>query len=217
MQRARKESQIDCVGGRVMRRTSWAVLFVVCAAAVASIAAAPAPQGSGYHLLKKLTLGGDGGWDYLSTDPMSHRLFISRGTHIMVVDADGNVVGDIPNVQGTHGAQIVNEFSRGFSSNGRSNSVTIFDLKTLATINEVKLPMADGPDGFAYDPASKNVFVFNARSQMAPASMPRPAKWQEPSPSRASRKLQPPTVWATCSSTSRIRRSFRNSIRKNSK
>lgn len=150
-----------------MRKTRWAVLLVVCAAAIATIAAAPAPQGSGYHLLKKLTLGGEGGWDYLSADPASHRLFISRGNRIQVVDADGNSVGEIPNVQGTHGAQIVDEFNRGFSSNGRSNSVTIFDLKTLATISETKLPMADGPDGFMYDPASKNVFVFNARSHDA--------------------------------------------------
>jgi DNA-binding beta-propeller fold protein YncE len=147
-----------------MRRTSGVVLFLVCAAAIVTFAAVPAPQGSGYHLLKKVTLGGEGGWDYLSADPATHRVFISRGTHIMVVDADGNVVGDIPNVVGTHGAVIVNEFGRGFSSNGRSNSVTIFDLKTLATISEVKLPGADGPDGFLYDPASKRVFVFNARS-----------------------------------------------------
>lgn len=152
-----------------MRKTTWATLFLASAVAVATIAAAPAPQGSGYRLLKKLTLGGEGGWDYLSADPVSHRLFISRGTHIMVVDADGNVVGDIPNLQGTHGAQIVNEIGRGFSSNGRSNSVTIFDLKTLAPINEVKLPAADGPDGFMYDPASNSVFVFNARSKDATA------------------------------------------------
>jgi DNA-binding beta-propeller fold protein YncE len=152
-----------------MRKTSWAVLFFFCAAAMATLAASPAPQNSGYHLLKKLTLGGEGGWDYLSADPTSHRLFISRGTHIMVVDADGNVVGDVPNVQGTHGAAIVNEFNRGFSSNGRANSVTIFDLKTLAPISEVKLPMADGPDGYLYDPASKSVFVFNARSHDATA------------------------------------------------
>src|SRR5690348_2126736 len=128
------------MAGERMRKTSWTVLFLVCAAALATLAAAPAPQGSGYHMLKKVVLGGEGGWDYLSTDTVSHRLFISRGTHIMVVDADGNIVGDIPNVQGTHGAQIVNEFGRGYSSNGRSNSVTIFDLKTLAVINEVKLP-----------------------------------------------------------------------------
>jgi DNA-binding beta-propeller fold protein YncE len=152
-----------------MRKTSWAAMFLVCAATIATLAATPAPQGSGYHMLKKVVLGGEGGWDYLSVDSVSHRLFISRGTHIMVVDADGNTVGDIPNLQGTHGAQIVNEFGRGFSSNGRSNSVTIFDLKTLAPINEVKLPAADGPDGFLYDPASKNVFVFNARSHDATA------------------------------------------------
>ena len=75
-----------------MRKAIWAVLFTVGAAAMMTVAAAPAPQGSGYHLLKKLTLGGDGGWDYLSADPTSHRLFISRGTHIMVVDMDGAVV-----------------------------------------------------------------------------------------------------------------------------
>jgi DNA-binding beta-propeller fold protein YncE len=154
---------------KLMPKTSWAALFLICAAAFATLAAPPAPQGSGYHLLKKLTLGGEGGWDYLTADPVSHRLFISRGTHIMVVDADGTVVGDVPNVQGTHGAVVVNEFGRGFSSNGRANSVTIFDLKTLATISEVKLPAADGPDGFLYDPASKSVFVFNARSHDATA------------------------------------------------
>src|SRR6202162_505323 len=156
--------------GELMRKTSWAALFLVCAAAFATLAAAPAPQGSGYHQLKKLTLGGEGGWGYPSADPVSHRLFISRGTHIMVVDADGTVVGDIPNLQGTHGAQLVPELGRGFSSNGRSNSVTIFDLKTLAPISEVKLLAADGPDGFMYDPASKNVFVFNARSHDATRS-----------------------------------------------
>ena len=120
-----------------MRRTSWAILFLVCSAGFVTFAAVPAPPGSGYHLLKKVTLGGEGGWDYLNADPVSHRVFLSRGTHIMVVDADGKVVGDIPNLKGTHGAEIVNEFGRGFSSNGGSNSVTIFDLKTLATISEI--------------------------------------------------------------------------------
>jgi DNA-binding beta-propeller fold protein YncE len=131
--------------------------------------AAPVPQDSGYHLLKKVTLGGEGGWDYLTADPATHRVFISRGTHIMVVDSDGKVVGDIPDVQGTHGAAVVTDVGHGFSSNGRSNSVTIFDLKTLATIREVKLPAADGPDGYLYDPGSKRVFTFNARSKDATA------------------------------------------------
>jgi len=149
-----------------MSKTKWG-LAVLCVAGWAGwMAAAPAtPQ---YHLVKKVTLGGEGGWDYLSADPMTHRVFISRGTHIMVVDAEGKVVGDIPNVDGTHGAALVPELGRGFSSNGRSNSVTIFDLKTMATIKEVKL-QADGPDGFLYDPATKRVFTFNARSKDASA------------------------------------------------
>lgn len=148
-----------------MKRTHGILLFV-CIAVLVSLGAA-VPAATEYHLLKKVTLGGEGGWDYLSADPTTHHVFISRGTHIMVVDSDGKVVGDVPNVDGTHGAAIVTEEGRGFSSNGRSNSVTIFDLKTLATIKEVKLPMADGPDGFLYDPGSKRVFVFNARSKDA--------------------------------------------------
>lgn len=149
-----------------MSKAKWGLLVCCVAAWSGWMAAAPAtPQ---YHLLKKVTLGGEGGWDYLSADPMTHRVFISRGTHIMVVDAEGKVVGDIPNVDGTHGAALVPELNRGFSSNGRANSVTIFDLKTLATIKEVKL-QADGPDGFLYDPATKRVFTFNARSKDASA------------------------------------------------
>ena len=150
-----------------MNRTIW-VLFLVTVAVFMNLGARM-PGASEYHLLKKVTLGGEGGWDYLSADPTTHRVFISRGTHIMVVDSDGKVVGDVPHVEGTHGAAIVTDFGRGFSSNGRSNSVTIFDLKTLATIQEVKLPAADGPDGYLYDPASKRVFTFNARSKDATA------------------------------------------------
>jgi DNA-binding beta-propeller fold protein YncE len=134
-----------------------------------SLGSHAAPQGAGYHLVKKIVLGGPGGWDYLSADPVSHHVFISRGTHIMVLNPDGSVAGDIPNLMGTHGAAIVPEFGRGFSSNGGSNSVTIFDLKTLATTGEVKLTDAMGPDGFLYDSASKRVFTFNGRSNNATA------------------------------------------------
>lgn len=132
--------------------------------------AKPAPQsasGSGYQLMKKVTLGGMGGWDYINADPVSHRVFISRGNHVMVVGADGNVVGDIPDLMGTHGAAIADEFNHGFTSNGGSNSVTMFDLKTLAVIKEIKLPDAVGPDGYIYDSASKRVFTFNGRSNNA--------------------------------------------------
>jgi len=154
------------------------VLGLFCSACLAasclllsSIGIHAAPQGSGssYHLVKKVTLGGVGGWDYLNADPVSHRVFLSRGTHVMVVDPDGKVVGDIPNLMGTHGAAIVNEFGHGFTSNGGSNSVTMFDLKTLATISDIKMPDAMGPDGYIYDPSSKRVFTFNGRSNNATA------------------------------------------------
>jgi hypothetical protein len=151
------------------------LLSIVCLLALSLLVfssrspAAPQSSGSGYHLLKKVVLGGMGGWDYLSADPVSHRVFISRGNHVMVVDAEGNVVGDIPNLMGTHGAAIASEFNHGFTSNGGSNSVTMFDLKTLATISDIKLPDAMGPDGYIYDPASKRVFTFNGRSNNATA------------------------------------------------
>jgi YVTN family beta-propeller protein len=149
-----------------MRRTLCALLLCVgCAAFV--LYALAAPQGSGYHLVKRVVLGGEGGWDYVNADPDTHRVYISRGTHIMVVDPDGKVVGDLPNLKGTHGAALVPDLNRGYSSNGQSNSVTIFDLKTLHVIKEVPLPAAQGPDGYLYDPTSKRVFVFNARSQDA--------------------------------------------------
>ena len=149
-----------------MRRTFWATVLICGTAAFAACSLAAA-QDTGYHLVKKVVLGGEGGWDYVNADPTTHRVFISRGSHIMVVDPEGTVVGDIPNLRGTHGAALVPELNRGFSSNGQSNSVTIFDLKTLQVIKEVPLPSAQGPDGYLYDPASKRIFVFNARSQDA--------------------------------------------------
>jgi hypothetical protein len=86
---------------------------------------------SGYHLIKKVKLGGEGGWDYLTVDSASRRLFISRGTHVMVVDADeGKVVGDIPNTQGVHGIALVPDMNKGFTSNGKTATSTIFDMKT---------------------------------------------------------------------------------------
>jgi DNA-binding beta-propeller fold protein YncE len=149
-----------------MRKTFWTLLIAISGSTALALCVLAAPQSSGYHLLKKVTLGGEGGWDYLNVDSDSHHAFISHGTHVMVVDADGNVVGDIANLKGTHGAAIAPEFNHGFTSNGQSNSVTMFDLKTLQTIKEIPLP-AMGPDGYLYDPASKRVFTFNARSQDA--------------------------------------------------
>lgn len=119
-----------------------------------------AATSSNYHLMKKVPLSGTGGWDYLTVDGAARRLYITHATQVIVVDADSlEVVGNIPGLAGVHGVAIASEFGRGFITNGGSNSVTIFDLKTLAKIAEVKV--GNKPDAVVYDPASKRVFAMN--------------------------------------------------------
>ena len=118
---------------------------------------------SGYHLLKKVPLGGEGGWDYLAFDSPTRRLFISRSTKVVVLNVDtGTVSGEIPNTDGVHGIAFAPEFDRGFTSNGRAGTVTIFDLQSLQVIGSAKTGM--NPDAIVYDPASKRVFTMNGRS-----------------------------------------------------
>lgn len=124
---------------------------------------------SGYHVIKTYKLGGEGGWDYLTLDPDARHLFISRGTHVIVIDADsGAPVGEIPDTPGVHGIALAPEFNRGFTSNGREGTVSIFDLKTLKVIAKVK-DVGENPDAILYDPATKRVFTFNGRSHNSTA------------------------------------------------
>ena len=119
---------------------------------------------SGYHVVKTYKLGGEGGWDYLNLDSASRRLYISRATHVIVIDADsGKPVGDIPDTPGVHGIALAPELGRGFVSNGREGTVTIFDIDSLKLIAKVKV--GDNPDAILYDPATKRVFTFNGKSQ----------------------------------------------------
>jgi len=151
-----------------MKRVALATLAVLSAAS--SVASAQA--GSNYHVSKRVVLGGDTGWDYLLADTAGHRLYVSHGTHVVVLDLDNlNVVGDIPNTNGVHGIVVVPSAGRGFTSNGRDTSVTIFDLKTLATISTVKVTGAN-PDAIMFDPASGRVFTFNGRGANATAIDP---------------------------------------------
>src|SRR6266481_3829593 len=123
---------------------------------------------SGYHVTKTYKLGGEGGWDYLTVDSKARRVYISRGTHVMVVDADtGAVVGDVPNTNGVHGIAIAPDFAKGFISDGRDATVTIFDIKTLKVLGTA--PTGKNPDAIVYDPASKRVFAFNGSSKDATA------------------------------------------------
>ncbi|CAN5458338.1 hypothetical protein BH11ARM1_BH11ARM1_04090 [soil metagenome] len=123
----------------------------------------PASSVPSFAVLQKIPIGGDGGWDYLTMDSDSHRLFISRGSHVMVLDVKtGKIVGDIPDTSGVHGIAIAAKAGKGYTSNGRDNSVTVFDLKTYATLKTIKV--GDRPDAIAFDPVSQRVFTFNGGS-----------------------------------------------------
>jgi DNA-binding beta-propeller fold protein YncE len=137
------------------------IYFGLLLSLFAVVHAQPSP---GYHLLKKFILGGEGGWDLLAFDSKANRLYISRGTHVMVVDPDsGAIVGDIPNTPRVHGIALAPEFGKGFTTNGGDATVTIFDLKTLKTLGQVKV--GQNPDAIVYDPTSKRIFVFNGNSK----------------------------------------------------
>lgn len=123
-------------------------------------------QAPGYKVAKKFELGGEGGWDYLTVDNASRRIFVSRSTRVMVVDADsGKLLAEISDTPGVHGIAVANDLGRGFISAGRANSVTIFDLKTLAVIS--KVAVGQNPDSILYEPSSHRIFTFNGRSNDA--------------------------------------------------
>jgi DNA-binding beta-propeller fold protein YncE len=135
-----------------------AMLVAVVSALV--VAAAP----TGYHVIERIAVGGEGGWDYLTVDSGGRRLYISHGTHVVVADLDTNkIVGDIPDTPGVHGIAIAPELGRGFISNGRANTVTIFDLKTRNVLG--KPATGENPDSIRYDASSGRVFTFNGRSK----------------------------------------------------
>jgi len=115
--------------------------------------------GSQYHLANEYKLGGAGGWDYLAIDSSKHRLFISRGNRIMVVDTQtGILLTEIPGIQRSHGIALAPEFNKGFATDG-AGSVLIFDYTTLKQIDSVKTDK--GSDGVIYDPSSKRIFAMN--------------------------------------------------------
>ena len=124
---------------------------------------------SGYHRVQKITIGGEGGWDYLIADGVSGRVYVSHGTEVDVVDTKtSQIVGKITDLKGVHGIALAPEFGRGFISNGQAGTVTMFDLKTLNRIGQ-DVPAGKNPDAIIYDPASKRVFAFNGRSSDATA------------------------------------------------
>ena len=145
-----------------MKRYFTMCTTLLCLFATASLAAPP----SGYHIIKKVTVPGTGGWDYVTVDEAARRVYIAHATQVEVLDADSlELVGTIPNTPGVHGVAIASEFGRGFITAGKSDSVIIFDLKTLKKLDEVRV--GKKPDAIIYDPATKHVFVMNGESDSA--------------------------------------------------
>ncbi len=121
--------------------------------------------------VRKIALGGEGGWDYLTVDPAARRLYVSRGTRVVVMDIDKEaVVGEMADTPGVHGVAVVPDLNRGFTSNGGDDSVTAFDLKTLKATGKIKV--GGRPDAIHYDPAANRVFTFNHGSKDATAIDP---------------------------------------------
>jgi DNA-binding beta-propeller fold protein YncE len=117
-----------------------------------------------YKVFATWKLGGDGGWDYLTVDGDNHRLFVARATRVMVVDTDsGKLLFEIPDTPGVHGIALVPELGQGFTSNGREDMVSVFDLKSLKVLKKIKVGTV--PDAIIYDPFSKRIFTFNAKSR----------------------------------------------------
>ena len=152
-----------------MKSKFGSILLLVIAIAAGFVLSPSANAGpSGYHLVKTIPLVGNGGWDYLTMDSVSRRLFVARGTHVTVVNVDsGKVVGDIPNLNGIHGVAIDHKTGHGFISDGRSNLVAVFSLSSLRKVGEI--PVGQGPDAIIFDPATSRVFTFDGKGKTATA------------------------------------------------
>ena len=129
-------------------------------------AADPIPPELKYRVIRRIPLKGDTGWDYLTVDEKARRLYVTRGTFVSVHDADsGEAVGEIADTPGVHGVALAPALGQGYISNGRDNSVTVFDLRTRAVTK--KLPAGENPDALVFEPVTSRVFVFNGRSKNA--------------------------------------------------
>jgi DNA-binding beta-propeller fold protein YncE len=143
---------------RFYRNLCLTLLLLALAGALAQ-----AQKPSGYEVSRRITLGGEGGWDYLTLDAEARRLYVARATRVLVIDADsGKAVGEIPDTIGVHGVALIHKLGRGITSNGKDDSATLFDLKTLAPIAKVKT--GSKPDALLFDTFSGLVFTFNGKS-----------------------------------------------------
>ena len=142
-----------------MKRISGFLYVLLSLIAVNKAVAQP----TNIHLLTTFHIGGAGGWDYLSLQPNSNKLFVSHGTQVNVVDkATGDSIAVIPNTMGIHGIAFVPGLNKGYTSNGRLNSLTVFNLNTNAVITQI--PVGQNPDAIIYDSYSKRIITCEGRS-----------------------------------------------------
>jgi YVTN family beta-propeller protein len=142
------------------RTALFAALLLSVAAPSVALAQGP------YHLIKQWKIGGEGGWDYITADPAAHRLYVTHGSRVEVLDSgSGKAIGAIAGLQGTHGVALDPAGKYGYISDGRANAVVVFDRKTLKTVTSI--PAGTNPDGIAYEPVTKTVWAFNGRSNNA--------------------------------------------------
>ena len=144
-------------------KTSFRSLF--CTSWFSLALAASGAEGP-YHLVKEIPVGGQGGWDYLYADSAAQRLYVSHATKVVVIDlSKDEVVGEVSDTPGVHGIAVAPALQRGFSSNGRENKVSVFDLKTLQTSK--KVDTGENPDAILFEPKHSEVYAFNGRSHSA--------------------------------------------------
>jgi DNA-binding beta-propeller fold protein YncE len=140
---------------------AFALLLGVAGTAVPAAAQTPT-----YRFIREIPVGGEGGWDYLAEDPPAHRLYVSHGTSIVVIDAErGAVIGHIDSLPGVHGFAVAPELGLGFASNGRENTAAVVDLKTLTITRRVAT--GENPDAILYVPGFEEVYTFNGRGHSA--------------------------------------------------
>jgi YVTN family beta-propeller protein len=119
---------------------------------------------SNFAVAQRITIGGSGGWDFITFDPVRQRLFVARGDRVQVWSNESKrVVSEIAGTGGVHGVALAQDLQRGFTSNGRANTVTVFNLETLQVLDTISIA-GDNPDAILYEPKFKRVYCFNGRS-----------------------------------------------------
>lgn len=147
-----------------LNRRSAALSFILTATTIAFAMPAIAQQTTGFKVLNNYSIHSNGGWDYITVDGANKRVYVSHGSQVNVISTTGDSIGYIPNTPGVHGIALDNELNKGFTSNGRASTITVFDLKSLKVTGEIALT-AHNPDAIFYDDFSKKIITCNGGSK----------------------------------------------------